>query len=66
MSKLWNDETRWQVSQAVRLLVIGGGTLALIYYGVYETTSQFAAWLVVIGAIALGMGCSRVWPEPKR
>lgn len=53
------------IRKALRLAVLAGGTLALSYYGLEGTGGTLAGLLVLIGAIAVGLFCAKVWPEPK-
>ena len=54
------------IRKALRSIVIAGTTLVLIYYGLEGTNGTLAGFLVLIGAIAVGMGWAKVWPEPDR
>jgi hypothetical protein len=55
---------RLRVRKVLRAFLIGVTTLALIHYGLKGTDGLLAGLLVVIGAIAVGMGGAKVWPEP--
>ena len=63
-----NTDTLWRVRCVWRLLVIVGVTLVLMIWGLKGTLDGdiVATLLVLIGAIAVGYGISKVWPEPKR
>jgi hypothetical protein len=56
----------WRIRKALRSIVIAGTTFALIYYGLEGASGTLAGLLVLIGAIAVGVGWAKVWPEPKR
>jgi hypothetical protein len=53
------------IRKALRSIVIACGTFVLIYYGLEEANGVLAGLLVLIGAIAVGFGWAKVWPEPK-
>ena len=56
----------WRIRKALRSIVIAGSTFGLIYYGLEGANGMLASLLVLIGAIAVGMGWAKVWVEPKR
>ncbi len=68
--KWWSADTRWRLRCVWRLLVIVGVTVVLMSLGLKGTQGGdkgfVATLLVLIGAIAVGYGISKVWPEPKR
>ena len=68
--KWWNTDILWRARCVWRLLVIVGVTLVLMSWGLKGTLDGdkglVATLLVLIGAIAVGYGISKVWPEPKR
>jgi hypothetical protein len=64
---MWLDaQMGWHIRRTLRWVIIAGTTFGLIYYGFEEVNGTLASWLVLIGGIAVGMGWSKVWVEPKR
>ena len=59
--------TLLRVRRAWRVIVLVGGTLLLWYWGwdYRDELPMINGLLVPIGAIAVGIGLSKVWPEPK-
>jgi hypothetical protein len=53
------------IRKALRMIVIAGTTLALMYYGLEGTNGVLTGLLVLIGACTIGVGWTKVWPEPE-
>jgi hypothetical protein len=54
-----------RIRKALRSIVIAGGTFGLMYYGLEGADGVLAGLLVLIGAVTVGFGWAKVWPEPK-
>ena len=59
--------TRWEIRRTWRLAVLIGAFFVLVYFGLNEVNGEnsLAGWLVFIGAVAVCLGWSKVWPEPE-
>jgi len=55
-----------RIRKGLRAAVIALGTFGLIYYGLEGANGTLAGLLVLIGAIAVGFGWAKVWPEPRQ
>jgi hypothetical protein len=58
-------EAFWQARRAFRLVVIIGCCFAALDYALDQTQGVLAGLLVIIGAIAVGVGWAKVWPAPR-
>jgi hypothetical protein len=50
---------KWK--RVFRAVVIGGGTLLMLNYGLEQTQGLLAASLVLVGACTIGWGWSTIW-----
>jgi hypothetical protein len=58
---------RWQLRRVWRLTVFVGTFFVLVYFGFNEVHGEnsLAAWLILVGAIAVCLVWAKVWPEPE-
>jgi hypothetical protein len=55
----------FRVRKGLRSAVIAAGTFGLMYYGLEGTNGVLAGLLALIGAVTVGFGWAKIWPEPE-